>query len=86
MWDRGFRSEINGRCLENNFNSHIIGSGSEELMIYMLWLDDNIDMNWSIIMREMKNGNNIGDSGGCSIGEALKVNSSLTFMNLAMRG
>ena len=31
------------------------------------------------------NGNNIGDSGGSAIGEGLKVNSTLTELNLRMR-
>ena len=31
--------------IEGEFNSHITISGSEELMIYMISLDDDIDMN-----------------------------------------
>ena len=38
--------------IEGEFNSHNIDSGIEELMIYMMSLDD-IDMTWIIIMREM---------------------------------
>ena len=34
----------------------------------------------------LNNDNQIGDSGGCSIGEALKMNSTLTELNLGMRG
>ena len=37
MFNRGW--------IEVEFNSHRIGSGSEELMIYMMSLDDYIDMN-----------------------------------------
>ena len=101
-----------------------------------MWLDDDIDMNWWIIMREMRtileiqehvqsgmdwrwiqlsqnwvcgwgvndiydvigwrhwyelmnnderNVNNIGDSGACSIGDGLKVNSTLTLLNLGIK-
>ena len=122
--------------IEGEFNSHKIESGNEELMIYMMLLDDDIDMNWWIIMREMRtileiqedvqsemdwrwiqlsqnwicgwgvndiydvigwwywyelmnnnerNGNNIGDSGACSIGDGLKMNSTLTKLNLSVR-
>ena len=31
--------------IEDEFNSHNIGSEFEELMIYMMRLDDDIDMN-----------------------------------------
>ena len=31
------------------------------------------------------NGNNIGDSGGCGIGEGLKFNSTLTELSLSLR-
>ena len=31
------------------------------------------------------NDNDIGDSGGCSIGEGLKMNSTLTELNLGVR-
>ena len=99
-------------------------------------MDDDIDMNWWMIMREMitrleiqehvqsgmdwrwiqlsqnciciwgvneiydgigwwywyelinnneRNGNNIGASGGSSIGEGLKVNSTLTVLSLSVR-
>ena len=34
------------------------------------------------VMNDERNGNQIGDSGGCSIGEGLKVNSTLTELNL----
>ena len=43
---------FNWRGIEDEFNSHKIGSGIDELMIYMMSLDD-IYMNWLIIMREM---------------------------------
>ena len=32
-----------------------------------------------------RNDNKIGDSGGCSIGEGLKMNSTLTKLNLGLR-
>ena len=32
-----------------------------------------------------RNGNQIGDSGACSIGEGLKVNSTLTTLDLGVR-
>ena len=35
-----FRSMFNRGSVEGEFNSHIIGSGSEDLMIYMMSLDD----------------------------------------------
>ena len=35
---------FNWGWIEDEFNSHNIGSGNEELMIYMIQLDD-IDMN-----------------------------------------
>ena len=31
--------------IESEFNSHTIESGNDELMIYMMRLDDDIDMN-----------------------------------------
>ena len=43
---------FNRGSIEDEFNSHIIVSEYEELMIYMISLDD-IYMNWIIIMREM---------------------------------
>ena len=46
-------------------------------------LDDDVDINWWINMREMIT--NIGDSGACSIGEGLKVNSTITDLYLGMR-
>ena len=36
---------FNWGWIEVEFNSHIIGSGSEELMIYMMPLNDDIDIN-----------------------------------------
>ena len=44
---------LNRGSIEGEFNSHRIVSEFEELMIYMIELDD-IYMNWLIIMREMK--------------------------------
>ena len=38
-----------------------------------------------LINNNERNGNNIGDSGGCSIGEVLKVNSTLTSLNLGVK-
>ena len=37
---------------------------------------------FELIMSNMWNSNKIGDSGACSIGEGLKVNSTLTELNL----
>ena len=36
---------FNWGWIEDEFNSHIIESESEELMIYIMELDDDIDMN-----------------------------------------
>ena len=122
--------------IEVEFNSQNTWSGIEEFMLYMMRMDDDIDMNWWIIMREMgtileiqehvqsgmdwswiqlshhwiwiwgfnglyyvigwwywyelmnnneRNVNNIGASGACSIGEGLKVNSTLKTLNLSLR-
>ena len=43
------------------------------------------DMNKSLFIYDVYNGNNIGDSGGCMIGEGLKVNSTLTVLGLGLR-
>ena len=41
---------------------------------------------WYELMNDNeRNGNNIGESGGCSIGDGLKVNSTLTKFDLRMR-
>ena len=71
---------FNWGWIEGEFNSHKIVAGSEELMIYMMWLDDD-----ELINNDEINDNNIGDSGGCSIGEGLKLNSTLTELDLRMR-
>ena len=39
--------------IEDEFNSHGIGFEGDEDTIYMMWFDDDIDMNWFIIMRGM---------------------------------
>ena len=44
---------FNWGWIEDEFNSHRIASVYEELMIYMMPLDD-IDINWCITMREMR--------------------------------
>ena len=67
--------------IEDEFNSHKIVSECEELMIYMIELDD-IYMNW---LKNERNGNLIGYSGAFSIGEGLKVNSTLKSLGLYMR-
>ena len=36
---------FNRRWIEDEFNSHIIKSVGEELMMYMMRMDDDIDMN-----------------------------------------
>ena len=77
-----FRSKCNRGGIESEFNSHKIVSVSEELMIYMMRLDD-IYMN--LYNNNERNDNNIGDSGGCSIGEGLKMNSTLTELWLSVR-
>ena len=40
---------------------------------------------YELINNNERNGNNIGDSGGCSIGDGLKMNSTLTELHLGMR-
>ena len=42
-------------------------------------------LNMILKFNEMNEQNQIGDSGGCSIGEVLKVNSTLTRLDLEMR-
>ena len=37
------------------------------------------------VMNDDRNDNQIGDSGACSIGEGLKVNSTLTKMEMNLR-
>ena len=37
---------------------------------------------YELINNNERNDNHIGESGGCSIGEGLKVNSTLTLLNL----
>ena len=47
---------------------------------------DAIECYWyELINYNEKNVNKIGDSGGCSIGEGLKMNSSLTELYLGVR-
>ena len=40
---------------------------------------------YELINNNERNGNNIGDTGGCSIGEGLKINSTLTKLDLGVR-
>ena len=74
---------FNWGWIEGEFNSHRIGSGSDELMIYMMWY---VWWYWYELMnKNERNDNKIGDSGGCSVGDGLKVNSTLTLLDLGMR-
>ena len=50
-----------------------------------VWLEISWWYDWFLIIYDVFNVNNIGDSGGSVIGEGLKVNSSLTELNLSMR-
>ena len=46
------------------------------------------EMRWyehELIMIDMWNGNKIGDSGACSIGDELKMNSTLTSLDLGLK-
>ena len=54
------------------------------------WGDNDIyDEIWwylyELINNNERNGNNIGDSGGCSIGDGLKMNSTLTELSLRVK-
>ena len=50
-----------------------------------VWLRISWWHDWFMIVYDEYYGNNIGDSGGSAIGEGLKVNSTLTELNLGMK-
>ena len=71
-----------------------IGDGLKmnSTLTFFIWdwgVNDKYDEIWwylyELINNNERNGNNIGDSGGCSIGEVLKMNSTLTRLYLGVR-
>ena len=50
-----------------------------------VWLGISWWYDWFMVIHDVYNGNNIGDSGGSAIGEGLKVNSTLTELYLGLR-
>ena len=73
---------FNRGSIEVEFNSHKIES--------VEWGVNDIydDIGWylyELINNNEINDNNIGDTGGCSIGEGLKMNSTLTKLDLGVR-
>ena len=55
-----------------------------EWWVNNVWLGIWWWYDWFMIIYDEYNGNNIGDSGGSGIGEGLKVNSTLTSLDLGM--
>ena len=68
--------------IEDEFNSHrivAVGWGVNDIYDVIRWY-------WyELINNNDRNGNSIGASGACSIGEGLKVNSTLKELDLGMR-
>ena len=74
MFNRGW--------IEDEFNSHKIVSvdwGVNDLYDFIGWYLYELNNN------NERNDNNIGDSGVCSIGEGLKMNSTLTELYLSVK-